>query len=95
MITSAPVLAFYDSNKPLVLQVDSSKDGLGAVLLQEGKPIEFASRALTETEKRWAQIEKEMLAIIFGLDRFDQYTFRQKSWLSVITSHCKQSSKSH
>ena len=57
MITSAPVLTFYDSNKPLVLQVDSSNDGLGAVLLQEGKPIEFASRALIETEKRWAQIK--------------------------------------
>ncbi|KAK3797520.1 hypothetical protein RRG08_054551 [Elysia crispata] len=35
-----------------VLQVDSSKDGLGAVVLQEGKPIEFASRALTEAEKK-------------------------------------------
>ena len=95
MITSAPVLTFYDSNKPLVLQVDSSKDGLGAVLLQEGKPIKFASRALTETEKRWAQIEKEMLAIIFGLERSDQYTFGQKVMVISDHNHWRQSSKSH
>ena len=58
MIKSAPVFAFYDSNKPLVLQVDSSKNGLGALLLQEGKPIEFASRALTDTEKDGPRLKK-------------------------------------
>ena len=83
MITSAPVLAFYDSNKPLILQVDSSKDGLGPVLLQEGKPIEFASRALTKTKKDGRRLKK--LAIIFGLERFDQYAFGQK--VMVISDH--------
>ena len=74
-ITSAPILAYYDVRKPLTLQVDSSKNGVGAVLLQEGKPVEYASRALTNTERNWSQIEKEMLAVVFGLEHFNQYTY--------------------
>jgi hypothetical protein len=50
-VTSAPVLAYFDAKSPLALQVDSSKDGLGACLMQNGQPIEFASRALTQSEK--------------------------------------------
>ena len=73
-ITCAPVLAYYDATKPLVLQIDSSKNGVGAVLLQQAKPTEHASRALTKLEQNWAQIEKEMLAVVFGLERFNQYT---------------------
>ena len=57
------------------VQVDYSKDGLGAALGQDGKPIEPASRSLTATERRWAQIEKELLSVVFGLDRFDRYTY--------------------
>ena len=45
-ITQAPVLAYYDPHKPLTLQEDASKHGLGATLLQEGKPITFASKFL-------------------------------------------------
>ena len=60
------------------MQVDSSKDGLGAALMQDGKPIEYASRALTPAERNWAQIEKETLAVVFGLERFDQYTYGRK-----------------
>uniref|UniRef100_A0A8C6WKT6 Reverse transcriptase/retrotransposon-derived protein RNase H-like domain-containing protein n=1 Tax=Neogobius melanostomus TaxID=47308 RepID=A0A8C6WKT6_9GOBI len=59
-LTQAPVLRFYDQKKPLPLQADSSKDGLGACLLQEGRPVCYASRALTDTEKRYAQIEKRV-----------------------------------
>ena len=74
-VTNTPVLAFFNPNDELVLQVDSSKDGLGACILQNGRPLEYASRALTSAEKRWAQIEKETLSLVFGLERFDQYTF--------------------
>ena len=74
-ITDTPVLTFYDPSKELVVQVDSSKDGIGAALLQDGKPIEYASRTMTSTEERYAQIEKECLAVVFGLERFDQYTY--------------------
>ena len=74
-ISTHPVLSFYDQNKELVVQVDSSKNGIGAVLLQEGHPVEFASRTMTKSETNYAQIEKECLAVVFGLERFDQYTY--------------------
>ena len=70
-----PVLAYYDPDKPVVVQVDASQKGLGAVLLQEGKPVAFASKALTPTQERYAQIEKEALAIVFGCEKFHHYIF--------------------
>lgn len=70
-----PVLAYFDPEKELNLQVDASKYGLGAVLLQDGRPLSYASKSLTETEVNYAQIEKEMYAILFGLKRFHQYAY--------------------
>ena len=52
----------------------SHYSGLGAVLLQNGQPIAYKSRALSSTEQRYAQIEKELLAVVFGTEKFDQYT---------------------
>ena len=74
-LSESACLAYYDPSKELVIQVDSSKHGLGAALLQDGRPIEYASRALTPSERNWAQIEKEALAVLYGLQRFDQYTY--------------------
>lgn len=84
-MTKAPVLAYYDLRKPLEIQCDASETGLGAALLQNGQPVSFASRALTPTEIRYAQIEKEMLAIVFALKRFHQYTFGRIT--TIITDH--------
>ena len=75
LISSAPVLAYYDSTAELILQCDASNKGLGAALLQHGKPVAFVSRALTNTEQHYAAIEKEMLAVVWSLERFHQYTF--------------------
>ena len=75
MITETPILQYYNPDLELVIQCDASQSGLGSALLQEGKPIAFASRALTETEKRYAQIEKEMLSIVFSLNKFHQFAF--------------------
>ena len=58
-----------------MLQCDASSMGLGAAILQNGQPIGYASRGLTETESRYAQIEKELLAIMFGLEGFDTHTY--------------------
>ena len=51
-LTSAPVLAYYDPSKPVVLQTDASTWGLGAVLIQQNKPIYFASKAFQESQKK-------------------------------------------
>ena len=73
--TPGPVLAYYDASKELILQVDASKYGLGATLIQEGRPLAYASKALTPTEVNYAQIEKEMYAILFGAKRFYQFVY--------------------
>ena len=75
VIGQHPVLAYFDHKKPVTLECDSSKYGTGATLLQEGHPVAFASKTLTSTEVGYAQIEKEMLAIVFGCTRFHQYIY--------------------
>jgi hypothetical protein len=74
MVAESPVLSYYNPTLPLEIQCDASQKGLGAALLQQGKPIAYASSALTPTEQRYAQMEKEKLAIVFALERFHQYT---------------------
>ena len=63
LITKAPDLKFFDSTESLTLQCDASDKELDAILLQKGQPIAYASRALTDAESRYAQIEKELLAV--------------------------------
>ena len=74
-----PVLKFFDVTKPITVSCDASKNaGLGAVLLQVEQLIVYASRSMTEAETRYAQIEKELLAVLFALERFNQYTYGKK-----------------
>ena len=75
LLTEAPVLAYYDVSKDIEIQADASQFGLGAVLLQDGKPIAYASRSLSQTEQNYAQIEKELYAIVFGCEKFHQYVY--------------------
>ena len=69
------LLHYYDPSKKSVIQVDASSRGLGAALIQEGKPIAFASKSLTETEQHFANIEQELLAVVFGCERFHTYIY--------------------
>uniref|UniRef100_A0A803JCG3 Gypsy retrotransposon integrase-like protein 1 n=1 Tax=Xenopus tropicalis TaxID=8364 RepID=A0A803JCG3_XENTR len=73
LVTAQPVLRYYDVNEEVTVQCDASEKGLGATLMQQGQPVAFASRTLSPTEQRYAQIEKECLAIVFGCQKFDQY----------------------
>ena len=75
LVTEAPVLAFYNPEEELTIQCNASQSGLGAVLLQSDRPVAYASRALTDPETRYVQIEKELLAIVFSVEKFHQYTF--------------------
>lgn len=76
-LTSAPVLAYINLCKELSMQYDTSGQGKETVLLQEGKPLAYASRsrALSDTETRFATIEKEMLVIVFSVEKWHQQTY--------------------
>ena len=78
VLATAPVLGYFDPNVDVTLQCDASDHGLGACLMQEGKPIAYASRAMTSAEVNYAQIEKELLAILYGMNKFEHFTFGRK-----------------
>ena len=75
LVTSQPVLRYFDPKEEVALQVDASEKGLGVALLQKGQPVAFASRALTDVETRYAQIEKELLAVVYRLEKFHHYVY--------------------
>ena len=64
LISEPPLLRYYDLEEKVTIETDASDYGLGAVLLQAGRPVAFASRTMTETERRYSQIEKEYLALV-------------------------------
>lgn len=85
-ISEDALLRYIQLNKPMVIEADSSCYGLGACLSQEGGPLYYASRVLTPTERKYAQIEKELLAIRFACSRFDQF-ISGNSDITVRTDH--------
>jgi len=60
LISTFPVLNYFDCSKPITLSVDASQNAVGAVLLQSNKPCAYASKTLTESQQNFAQIEKEL-----------------------------------
>ena len=77
-ISTRPVLALFDPCRHTTVSADASSFGLGAVLLQEQddgemRPVAYASKSMTPTEQRYAQIEKEALAMTWACDRFADY----------------------
>ena len=86
---SEPDLQYFDERKEVRLSSDALKDGLGAALLQEvnGKwmPVAYASRAMTSAERNYAQIEKEMLGVVFACKRFHCYVYGRQ--FVVETGH--------
>ena len=85
VITSAPALAYFDNTKETVLNVDASIKGLGAVIMQDGKPVAFGSKTLTSCERRYANIERELLAIVWGAQKFHTYVYGRR--VIVETDH--------
>ena len=84
-LTSDATLQYYDVEKPTTVSVDASSYGLGACLLQKGRPVCFAHRSLNSAERNYAQIEKELLAIVYGCTKFHQYVYGKK--VKVQTDH--------
>ena len=90
MITSEQVLTQYDPALPVRLGCDGSPSGIGGVLshvMPDGseRPVAFASRSLTKTERKYAQIDKEALSIIWGVKRFHVCLYGRR--FTLITDH--------
>ena len=77
-VTSAPILRYFNSSEPFEGQGDASANDTGFVLMQNGKPVSYSSRALTTSERNYSQIEKELLAQVFGVERNHQYVYDRK-----------------
>ena len=73
LVVRHPVLKYYDLKEEVTAQCDESEYRLGAALLQNGQPVAFASRSVSQTERQYAQIDKDCLAIVFSCERFSQY----------------------
>ena len=83
MLSSSPLLVHYDPAKELILSCDSSSYGIGCVLLQTNgtgnlQPVAYASRTLSDTEHRDAQVEREALVCVWGTLKMHQYVLKTK-----------------
>ena len=74
-IVRAPILACYNPKKETTLQTDASIKGLGVCLLQDQKPVFFASKALTETQQGYVAIEIESLAVAWAMEKFHHFLY--------------------
>ena len=82
-------LRYYDRRKPVTVQADASQRGLGACLLQDGQPIAYASKSLTDTETRYANIERELLASYSLVNGSTPTCLEGHLQWSLIISHWK------
>ena len=81
--TADITLPYFDRNKYTTLQTDASRKGFGAVLLQDNKPIYFASRSLTPAEKNYQNLEQECMAAIWGMEKFHFYLYGKEFLLQT------------
>ena len=91
VLTTETTMAYFDSSKNTELYVDVSPFGLGAILTQttpgqqDTKDLAYASRSLTDTESRYSQIERESLAIVYGIEHSHIYLYGHE--FTLITDH--------
>ena len=84
-LCESATLAYFDTKKRSELIVDASPVGVGALLSQDGKPICYASRALSPVEQRYSQTEREALGIVWACEHFDIYV--RGTDFTVVTDH--------
>ena len=90
MLSEAPLLVHFDPSRKIVVHTDASPYGLGGVLSHEyddntERPVCFASRSLTASERNYGHIEKEGLALVFAVKKFHHYLFGHK--FNIYTDH--------
>ena len=90
-VGNASMMAFFDKNAPTEIWTDASPVGLGAILVQEQNGIKralcFASRSLSDVERRYSQTEKEALAVVWGCERFHLYLYGLEEF--TLVTDCK------
>ena len=94
-ISNMKALPYFNVNAETTLQMDASKKGLGACLIQNGKVVCYASRALTKTEQNYQNLEREALGTIWGMEKFHYFLYGreftletdQKPLVSIYKKH--------
>jgi hypothetical protein len=84
-MSQTPVLILPDFNKPFVIETDACDDGIGAVLLQQGHPVAYLSKALGVNNKKLPIYEKEFMAIMMVVDKWRAYL--QRGPFTIRTDH--------
>ena len=77
-MANAVTLKYFNPAKSIILECDASGTGVGGTLLQDGHPITFVSQALTETQKHYSNIERELLAVVIIVERLHHYVFGRR-----------------
>ena len=87
MLTKAPVMTHYDINAPLTLITGARPTGLGAVLVQgkDDRPVMYISRSLADHERKYPQIEREGLCVVYAVTRLRQFLLGRK--FTLITDN--------
>ena len=100
MVSEDCLIQFYDLQKPLYIECDASKQGIGCVMLQPDDniasntvdgipsnlwPVAYASKSLSEAEQNYANIERELLGVVFSLETFKHFTSGRQT--NIITDH--------
>ena len=94
-ISNVRALPYFNVNAETTLQMDASKKGLGACLIQNGKVVCYASRALTKTEQNYQNLEQDALGTIWGMEKFLYFLYgkefpletNQKPLVSIYRKH--------
>jgi hypothetical protein len=90
LIASPGSLQYFDGSKTVTIQVDASMRCLGATLLQSEGPVEYRSKLLSETERRYSNIEREMLGIVYGLEKFHYYAYGRHGTVEITCDQAYQ-----
>ena len=94
-ISNMRALPYFDVNAETTLQMDAYKKGLGACLIQKGKVICYAFRALTKTEQNYQNLEREALGTIWGMEQFHYFLFGKEFTLETDQKPLVSTNKKH
>lgn len=83
-MTKTPTVAMSDFDKSFTIESDASKEGIGVVLSQEGKPIAYMSRAIGVSKRSWSTYAKEMLAIVQARQTWRSYAKEILYLLAIV-----------